>query len=199
MYEATYFALCSRAGTISKTLHICYNTVKLATVRPISGSPRFSGVKPARVSLFRYSHDEPVQPGHINLPEFGVLPLCSFRCWTTAARRPCPPSLSANASGRSESGFTKFRFQDMTQYPKKNLTNGMPDKTWRQSYLACHWSDFSGYSVISWNLNLLKPDSGLCPRCPYTKGWLIAPCCIFNITASGNTLKLWLFVIKVYR
>ena len=29
---------------------------------------------------------------------------------------------------RTESGFTKYRFQDMTQYHiLKNLTNGMPD------------------------------------------------------------------------
>ena len=41
----------------------------------------------------------------------------------------------------------------------KNLTNGMPDKIWHQSYLASHWLDFSGYCIISWNLKLAKPDS----------------------------------------
>ena len=31
----------------------------------------------------------------------------------------------------------------------KNPTNGMPDKIWHQSYLASHWSDYSGYCIIA--------------------------------------------------
>ena len=42
----------------------------------------------------------------------------------------------------------------------KNPTNGIPDSCDITSYLASHWSDFSGYCVISWNLNLVKPGSG---------------------------------------
>ena len=42
-----------------------------------------------------------------------------------------------------------------------NLTNGMPDSSDVISYLACHWWDFSGHCIISWNLNLVKPDSGM--------------------------------------
>ena len=43
----------------------------------------------------------------------------------------------------------------------KNPTNGTPDSCGITSYLASHWSDFSGYCIISWNLNLVKPDSDL--------------------------------------
>ena len=42
----------------------------------------------------------------------------------------------------------------------KNPTTGMPDSSDVISYMACHWSDFSGHCIISWNLNLVKPDSG---------------------------------------
>ena len=41
----------------------------------------------------------------------------------------------------------------------KNLTYGIPDRCGVTSYLASHWSDFSGCCVISWNLNLMKLDS----------------------------------------
>ena len=34
----------------------------------------------------------------------------------------------------------------------------MPDSS-DISYLACHWLDFSGHCVISWNLKSVKPDS----------------------------------------
>ena len=43
----------------------------------------------------------------------------------------------------------------------KNLANGMPDSSDIISSLACHWLDFSGYCIISWNLNLVNPDSDL--------------------------------------
>ena len=42
-----------------------------------------------------------------------------------------------------------------------NLTNVRPDSCVITSYLACHWSNFSGYYIIYWNLNLVKPDSDL--------------------------------------
>ena len=41
---------------------------------------------------------------------------------------------------------------------KKNLTRYLPDSYDNTSYLPSHWSDFSGYCIISWNLNLMKPD-----------------------------------------
>ena len=43
----------------------------------------------------------------------------------------------------------------------KNLTNGMQNSYDVTSDMAAHWSDFTGYCIISWNLNLVKPDSGL--------------------------------------
>ena len=47
----------------------------------------------------------------------------------------------------------------------------MPDKMWRRSYLASHWSDFSGFCITSLNPNLVKPDSGLC--CNAYLWWLM--------------------------
>ena len=46
----------------------------------------------------------------------------------------------------------------------KNSTNGMPDSSDIMSYLACHWLDFSGYCIISWNLKFVKPDWSLEPN-----------------------------------
>ena len=43
----------------------------------------------------------------------------------------------------------------------KKPTKGLPDSSDVISYLECHWSDLSGYCIISWNLNLAKPASGL--------------------------------------
>ena len=42
-------------------------------------------------------------------------------------------------------------------YVLKNLTNGMPDKIWCQSYMTCHWSHFSGYCVIPGTWTLWNP------------------------------------------
>ena len=60
--------------------------------------------------------------------------------------------------GSAESGFTKIRFEDMTKIPK-NPTYGMPECCDISSDLAYHWSDFSGFCIISSNMKLVKLDS----------------------------------------
>ena len=47
----------------------------------------------------------------------------------------------------AESGFTKFRFQAMTQYPEKSDQWGCQIRC--DVTALWHWSDFSGYGVIS--------------------------------------------------
>ena len=44
----------------------------------------------------------------------------------------------------------------------KDLTNEAPDKMWCHSSPASHWLDFSGYGIISRNMNLVKLNSELC-------------------------------------
>ena len=47
----------------------------------------------------------------------------------------------------------------------KNLTKGMPDSSDVISSLTFHWLAFSGYCFLSWNLNLVKPDSVVLVLC----------------------------------
>ena len=81
IHETTYFEVSFGICTLSKTLHLCCTTVKLATARPFRGSLRFAAVKSpivAKLAKVKPSHGKPAEPHHGKLPEFRVLPLCSF-------------------------------------------------------------------------------------------------------------------------
>ena len=92
--------------------------------------------------------------------------------WGTEARRP----------GGALSRVSPISGSRIWRNILKNPTNGMPDSSDVISYLACHWSDFSGYCVSSWNLNMVKPDSHLLKRPSVS---------LCNVGSSANRTSAW--------
>ena len=84
-------------------------------------------------------------------------------------KTPTPPSINKQKIGNvGQWLLTYIRFHSPVSPSSgsriwrkilKNPTNGTPDSCDVKSYLAFHRLDFSGYCIISWNLNLVEPGS----------------------------------------